>query len=72
MATSPKADISETENFFCIFFFYVSEIYVRFEVFLKKDQSHSFGITEIINCETVIYLNVQKASFHATPPQVTS
>ena len=60
MATSSKADISGTENFFWIFF-YVSEIYVKFKVFLKKDQSHSFSITEIINCETDSYLNVQKA-----------
>ena len=35
MATSFKADISETEYFFWIFY-YVSEIYVKFAVFLKK------------------------------------
>ena len=32
MATSPNADISETESFFRIFYC-VSEIYVKFEVF---------------------------------------
>ena len=32
MATSSNADISETENFFWIFY-YVSEIYVKFGVF---------------------------------------
>ena len=31
MARSAKADISETERFFFIFY-YVSEIYVKFEV----------------------------------------
>ena len=40
MATSFKADISETERIFRIFY-YVSEIYVKFEVFRKKNQSHS-------------------------------
>ena len=66
MATSSKADISGTENFFWIFF-YVSEIYVKLGVFRKKkDQSQSLSITEIINCETGSYLNVQKAMFHAT------
>ena len=35
MATSFKADISKTERFFRIFY-YVSEIYVKFEVFRKK------------------------------------
>ena len=52
MTTSSKADISRTESFFWIFF-YVSEIYVKFKVFSKKDQSHSFSIKEIINCATV-------------------
>ena len=37
----------------------------------RKDQSHSLSITEIINCETGSYLNVQKAIFHATPRQKT-
>ena len=32
----------------------------------KKDQSQSLTITEIINCETGCYLNVQKAIFHVT------
>ena len=51
MATSSKADISQTENFFWTLFD-VSEIYVKFEVFWKKDQSHTFSITELINCKT--------------------
>ena len=37
----------------------------------KKDQSQSLTITEIINCETGSYLNVQKAIFHATLRQKT-
>ena len=39
---------------------------LNFEYFQKKDQSHSLSITEIINCETDSYLNVQKAIFHTT------
>ena len=35
MATIFKADISETDIFFSIFH-YISEIYVKFEVFFKK------------------------------------
>ena len=34
MATSFKADISETEHYFLISY-YVSEIYIKFEVFWK-------------------------------------
>ena len=65
MVTSSKADISETENLFSIFYC-VSEIYVKFGVFSnKKDQSHSLSITEIINCEKGSYLIDQKDIFHA-------
>ena len=39
---------------------------LHFEYIEKKDQSQSLSITEIINCETDSYLNVQKAIFHAT------
>ena len=52
MPTSFKADISETEHFFWIFYCF-SEIYVKFlEYFEIKDQSQSLSITEISNCET--------------------
>ena len=44
---------------------------LNLEYFEKKDQSHSLSLTEIINCETGCYLNVQKAIFHATPRQIT-
>ena len=37
----------------------------------KKDQSQSLSITEIINCETGSYLNVQKAIFHETLRKTT-
>ena len=37
----------------------------------KKYQSHSLSITEVINCETGSYLNVQKSMFHATLRQIT-
>ena len=70
MATSFKADISKTERFFRIFY-YVSEIYVKFEVFRKKNQSHSSSIKEIINCEKGSYLNIQKSMFHAKLRQIT-
>ena len=45
---------------------------LNLQKFEEKDQSHSFSITEIINCETGSYLNAQKANFHATLPQITS
>ena len=44
---------------------------LNWEYFGKKDQSRSLSITEIINCETGSYLNVQKAIFHATLRQIT-
>ena len=44
---------------------------LNLEYFKRKDQSHSLSITEIINCETGSYLNVQKAIFHATLPLTT-
>ena len=45
---------------------------LNFQYFEKKYQSHSLSITEIINCQTDSYLNVQKAIFHATLRQTTS
>ena len=44
---------------------------LNLEYIKKKDHSHSLSITEISNCETGSYLNVQKAIFHATLPQTT-
>ena len=44
---------------------------LSFEYFEKKDHSQSLSITEIINCETGTYLNVQKVIFHATLQQIT-
>ena len=35
------------------------------DYFEKKDQSQSLSLTEIINCETGSYLNVQKTIFQA-------
>ena len=55
-----------------------SEFYITFlkcalnlEYFEKKDQSHSPSITEIINCETGSYLNIQNAIFHSALWHVT-
>ena len=44
---------------------------LNLEYFKRKDQSHSLNITEISNCETGSYLNVQKAIFHTTLRQTT-
>ena len=44
---------------------------LNFEDLEQKDQSQSLTITEIINCETGSYLNVQKTIFHATFPKTT-
>ena len=44
---------------------------LNLEYFEKKDQSQSLSITEIINCLTGSYLNVQKAMFHARIRQIT-
>ena len=44
---------------------------LNLEYFEEKDQSHSLSITEIINCESDSYLNVQKAIFHATLWKIT-
>ena len=44
---------------------------LNLEYFEKKGQSHSLSITEIINCETGSYLNVQKSVCHATLQQIT-
>ena len=70
LTKSSSADISETENLFSIFYC-VSEIYGKFRVFRKKNQSQSLSITAIINSETGSYLNVQKAVFHATLRKTT-
>ena len=47
------------------------ECTLKLEYFERKDQSQSLSITEIINCETGSYLNVQKAIFHVTLPHIT-
>ena len=70
MATSSKADISESEHFFWIFIGFVKST-INLEYFQKKYQSHSLSITEDINCERASYLNVQKDIFHATLWQIT-
>ena len=44
---------------------------LNLEYFEIKGQSHILSVTEIINCETGSYLNVQKSMFHATLWQIT-
>ena len=53
------------------FFIAFPKCTLGFEYLEKKDQSQSLSITEIINCETGSYLNVQKAIFHATLRKTT-
>ena len=70
MATSPNADISETEKFFWIFIAFLKST-LNLEYFERKDQRHSLSITDIINCERASHFNVQKTIFHATLRQTT-
>ena len=44
---------------------------LNLEYFERKNQSHSLSITEINNCETGSYLNVQKALLRETNRQTT-
>ena len=65
MQTSLK--LKTCSRFFIVFL----KCTLSFEYFEKKYPSHSLSITEIINCETGSYLNVQKSMFHATFRQIT-
>ena len=62
--------ISQKVNAFSGFFIAFVKSTLNLEYFEKKDQSQRLSITEIINCETGSYLNVQKSMFHATPRQI--
>ena len=53
------------------FFFAFLKSTLNLEYLQRKDQSHSLSITEIRNCQTGSYLNVQKVIFHATLRQRT-
>ena len=70
MITGSNEDISKAENFFSIFVPFLKST-LNLEYFERKDQSHSFNITEISNCETESYLNVQMAIFHTTLRETT-
>ena len=63
--------ISRKLKTFFRFFIAFLKSTLNLEYFERKDQSQSLTITEMINCETGSYLNVQKAIFHATPRQGT-
>ena len=63
--------ISLELNAFYRFFIAFLKSTLDFQYFEKKDHSRSLSITEIINSETVSYLNVQKAIFHATLRKTT-
>ena len=63
--------MSRKVNAFSGFFIVFVKSTLNLEYFEKKDQSQSLSNTEIINCETGSYLNVQKAKFHARIRQIT-
>ena len=56
-ATISDAIISETKDFFWIFYC-ISEICIKFTAFPKKDEYSSLIISEIIDGERRGYLNV--------------
>ena len=66
MQTSLKLKISS--RFFIAFL----KSALNLEYLEKKDQSQSLTITEIINCETGSYLNLQNAIFHVALRKPTS
>ena len=63
--------ISRKLKTFSGFFIAFLKSTLNFEYLQRKDQSQILSITEIINCETGSYLNVQNAIFHATLWQTT-
>ena len=69
--TQVPKEIFEKLKTFSGFFIAFLKSSLNLEYFEKKDQSHSLSITEIINCETGSYLNVQKTIFHATLRHIT-
>ena len=65
MQISPK--LKTCSRFFIAFL----KSTLNLEYFEKNYPSDSLSITEIINCETGSYLNVQNSMFHATLRQIT-
>ena len=63
--------ISRKLKTFSVFFIAFLKSTLNLEYFESKDQAMSLGITEINNCETASYLNVQKAIFHITLRRTT-
>ena len=63
--------ISRKLKTFSVFFIAFLKPTLNLEYFEKKDQAMSLSITEINNCETASYLNVQKAIFHITLRRTT-
>ena len=56
---------------FSVFFIVFLKSRLNLEYFERIDQAMSLSITEINNCETGSYLNVQKAIFHTKLRQTT-
>ena len=65
MQTSLK--LKTCSRFFIVFL----KSMLNFKYFETKDQSQSLSVTEVINCETGSYLNVQQAIFQATLRKTT-
>ena len=63
--------ISRNPKTFSGFFIAFLKSKLNLKYFETKDQSQFLSITEIINCETGSYLNVQNGIFHATLWQKT-
>ena len=63
--------ISRKLETFSQFFIAFLKSTLNLEYFEKKDQSHSLSITEVSNCKTGSYFNVQNAIFQTALRQAT-
>ena len=53
-----QTQLSQKQKSFSGFFYFISEIYLKFRAFWKKDEYPSLIISEIIDAEKRGYLNV--------------
>ena len=63
--------LSQKEKTFCEFFSGFLKSSLNFEHFQKKDDSHSWGISEMRECEKHGYMNVYKVSFQGILQKAT-
>ena len=66
----PKHIYRKLKTLFGLFIAFLKST-LNLEYLERKDLSHSLSITEIVNCETGSYLNVQKVIFHVRLRQTT-